>query len=154
MATHPELALRLRDERIRGGRAVIQRLFKAWAQQDRDMYLDCWHPDAVRTQRRGGLERSPQDLEAIAHEFDGSCERYSEIRVPWWVVENASLRASGDVVFAVAYEMTLVRRSDGIALLEEGREQYRLARDASGVWKIASNFDTYSFDQSISRPLL
>lgn len=148
VALHPLLPVKLRRPPARQSRSVVERLFRSWTEQDRDLYASCWHTDAVRTQRRLGLELDRQPLELIALRFDESCGLYSEIKVPWWVVENAAIRSDRDVVLSVAYQMTLVRRADGIQLVEDGREQYRITA-VDGRWAIRSNFDTFWFDQSI-----
>lgn len=150
VALHPLLPLRLRRAPARDAQAIIDRLFTAWGIRDRDLYLSCWHPDGVRTQRRLGHEHDLQTLEAIGRRFDESCGRYSEIKVPWWTVENVAIGSDLDVFLNVAYQMTLVRQADGILLVEEGREQYRLSA-TDGRWAISSNFDIFSFDHSIPR---
>jgi L,D-peptidoglycan transpeptidase YkuD (ErfK/YbiS/YcfS/YnhG family) len=148
LAIHPLLPFKLARPPVRDSQAVIDQLFAAWAERDRDRYLSCWHADAVKTQRRTGADHERVGRDAIAAGFDESCSRYSVIRVPWWLVENAAIESDVDVVLCVAYEMALVRASDGISIVEEGHEQYRVIQDG-GRWVIDSNFDTSSFDQSI-----
>jgi L,D-peptidoglycan transpeptidase YkuD (ErfK/YbiS/YcfS/YnhG family) len=150
LAIHPLLPFKLARPPVRHSQAVIDELFAAWAERDRDRYLACWHADAVKTQRRTGSDHERVGRGAIAMGFNESCSRYSVIQVPWWLIENAAIENEVAVVLCVAYEMALVRASDGISIVEEGHEQYRVIED-DGRWMIESNFDTSSFDQSIHK---
>jgi uncharacterized protein (TIGR02246 family) len=140
---NPRLSLRvLRDTEERKVKDRIQTIFKAWCEKDSATYLSCWADDCVRV--IGTNSTIKENKEAIAAKFAQSCEKYSEITVPIFIVEN--IRVSHDSLSARAeafYKFVLTRAEDSLPVIESSKEFYSLRKE-NGEWLIVSNGDYFS----------
>ena len=140
---NPLLSFRLfRNTEERRIKNVLQTLFRSWCDKDKEKYLSCWADDCIRIMGSDSLVK--EDKNAIAAKFSWSCQKYNEITVPVFVVEDIRLSQDSQSARAeVYYKFKLTKAEDSLPVIEPAREFYAL-RKRDDKWVIISNVDHFS----------
>lgn len=120
-------------------RKVLHKIYRSWELEDFTAYSELWHQNAIQVTGEHG---EPKNREKIFENFKSKMNLYNDKRTTLKIITGFENMSSGDALLYVLYQIRLIRKSDGMPVIEEANEVYRL-KEFDGKWMVTHNYDHF-----------